>query len=175
MSITLKLASDPQSNAPGARTKEKPPLAPDPAPGTETGEVPQVGQNRSILVVDDNPVVVRAFEMRLKKSGFTVGTATEPSAVVATVERMKTELLILDINFSSSGGALEWNGFTIMQWVRRFPALAKIPVILITSGDISKLKERAVAAGAAALLEKPVVYEELVQLILQLLGPPSQP
>jgi len=172
MSIALKLASESKDRAQAARTKEKPPFATEATPAAENSEAAQVGQNRSILVVDDNPVVVRAFEMRLKKSGFAVGTATEPSAVVATAERMKTELIILDINFSSSGGALEWTGFTLMQWVRRFPALAKIPVILITSGDTSKLKERALAAGAAALLEKPVDYEELVRIILQLLGPP---
>ena len=39
-----------------------------------------LGQNRKILVVDDNPVVLLAFEMKLKSLGFQVVTASDGSA-----------------------------------------------------------------------------------------------
>ena len=62
----------------------------------------------------------------------------------------------------SSG--LQWDGFNIMQWLQRFKEVADIPVIIITSGDPEKLKNRALAAGAVAFgFQKPInQHEELL-------------
>jgi CheY-like chemotaxis protein len=125
-----------------------------------------LGKNHRILVVDDNPVVLKAFELKLKADGFLVTTITNSAAVASTAEQNQTELIILDINFPP-GGAMEWNGFTVMQWLGRFPELTRIPVILISGSDAAEYRDKALAAGAVGFFQKPVVYKEILEAILK--------
>jgi two-component system OmpR family response regulator len=131
-----------------------------------------IGKNRKILVVDDNPVVLKAFELKLKALGFTVITASEGSAAVSTARQERPDIIVLDINFPPDVGSsgLQWDGFNIMQWMRRFQEAASIPVIIITAGDPEKLKERAMAAGAVAFFQKPINNEEFLLTVRRILG-----
>ncbi len=175
MPISLHLiekAEKPQKPGPKTRRvpereKEKEPFSPDATPGSSPPVL--IGRNRKLLVVDDNPVVLKAFELKLKSDGFEVCTTTNSAAVASTAEQNQAELIILDVNFPP-GGAMQWNGFTVMQWLRRFPELARIPVILISGSDASEYKEKALAAGAIAYFQKPVVYKEILEAILKAIG-----
>jgi CheY-like chemotaxis protein len=66
---------------------------------------------------------------------------------------------------------MEWNGFTVMQWLRRFPEFAKVPVILISGSEAAEYKDKALAAGAVAFFQKPVAYKEILEVILKTLEP----
>ncbi|HZR20775.1 MAG TPA: response regulator [Verrucomicrobiae bacterium] len=143
--------------------------APSPSPPAP------IGNNRRVLVVDDNAVVLKAFELKLRADGFAVTTTTNSSAVASTAEQTQTELIVLDVNFPT-GGAMEWNGFTVMQWLHRFPELQRIPVILISGSEAAEYKNRALAAGAIAFFQKPVNYQEILEAMLKALGEkPAQP
>jgi len=126
-------------------------------------------RRRGILVVDDNLVVLKAFEMRLKAEGFAVSTTPNAASVASIAESAKVDVIILDINFPE-GGHMDWSGFTIMQWLKRFPELGNIPVIMITGSDPAEHREKALAAGAVAFFQKPVKYSELLAAIQQALG-----
>lgn len=170
MPISLRMVDKTQNGAPAKgpkrpASKEKEPFSQE----TQNAPAVPVGANRRILVVDDNPVVLKAFELKLKSDGFTVIATTDSSAVASTTEQERVELIILDVNFPP-GGAMEWNGFTVMQWMRRFPELANIPVILISGSDISEMKTKALEAGAVAFFQKPVDHKELLETILKTLG-----
>jgi len=122
------------------------------------------GQNRKILVVDDNPVVLKAFELKLKTLGFQVVTASDGSAAVSLARQERPDLIVLDIHFPPDVGSsgLQWNGFTIMQWMQRFNEAANIPIIIITSDEVGKFKDKAVTAGAVACFQKPINHEEFL-------------
>jgi CheY-like chemotaxis protein len=139
---------------------------------TEAEKRASVGRNRKILVVDDNAVVLKAFQFKLQACGFVVVTASDGAAVVNTARQENPDLIILDINFPPGGGAgdLQWNGMTIMQWLARFLEGASIPIIIVTGEDPSKHKEKFLAAGAVAFFQKPVNFEELLPAILKSLG-----
>ena len=177
MPIALKLISQPLDPKPAKRVrmrvKEKEAFVPEgePTVSPPKPEAP-VGANHRILVADDNPVVLRAFELKLKNLGFQVSTTGNPETVASMVEREKAELVILDINFGS-GGAIDWNGFNVLQWLRRFPELAGIPVIFITGSEAPQFKDKALAGGAAGFFQKPVDFNELLQQILQVLPEPK--
>jgi len=172
MAISLRLTGKDAGASKGKTpVVEKPPLRD--ATAGEFGAA--VGKNRRILVVDDNPVVLKAFEIKLKGSGFEVITATNGATVASTAERTGPALIILDINFAPGEDTVEWTGFTIMQWLRRFPDLAKIPVIMITGADAKLHQQQALAAGAVALFQKPVDYQQLLPTILQALGDSAPP
>lgn len=123
-----------------------------------------LGQNRKILVVDDNPVVLKAFELKLSALGFQVICASDGSSAVSTARNERPDLIVLDINFPPEVGSsgLQWNGFNIMQWMQRFQEAAGIPIIIITSEESPKFKEKALAAGAVAYFQKPINHEEFL-------------
>lgn len=130
------------------------------------------GQNRKILIVDDNPVVLKAFELKLKASGFQVLTAGDGSAAVSVARHERPDLIVLDMNFPPDVGSsgLQWNGFNIMQWMHRFTEAADIPVIIISSEDVTKFKDKAAAAGAVACFQKPINHEEFLMAVSRTLG-----
>jgi CheY-like chemotaxis protein len=141
-------------------------------PAPPMPNAPAIGQDRKILVVDDNPVVLKAFELKLKALGFNVITATEGAGAVSLARAEQPNLMVLDINFPPDVGSsgLQWDGFNIMQWMHRFKEAADIPVIIITGGDPEKFKARALAAGAVAFFQKPINNEEFLLTVRRILG-----
>lgn len=146
-------------------TAEKQPFSED---KEQAAAMPAVGRNQSILVADDNPVVLKAFELKLKAQGFNVTTTNAGSMVAGVAANTQAELIILDVNLVESGN-VEWSGFTVMQWLARFPELAHIPVILMSGSEAENYREKAVAAGAVAFFQKPINYEELLAVVLNTL------
>ena len=107
----------------------------------------------------------RPFEaLRVKMSSGESFEIRHPEMAVLT----KAELIILDLNFPAEG-AVQWSGLTVMQWLRRFPELATVPVILVSGSDAAQHKEKALAEGAVAFFQKPVKYQELLSAVLQAL------
>jgi len=172
MSVLLHLAAKPKQDIRLLEAKEKLPFLAKEAEGAAAANEPPatIGKDRRILVVDDNAVVLKAFKLKLQAAGFIVSTTADGATVASEAEQANAELIILDINFSGGGGSVHWNGFTVMQWLRRFPHLAKIPVIVITGGDAAKSREKAMAAGAVAFFEKPVDFKELMGAMLPAVG-----
>jgi DNA-binding response OmpR family regulator len=164
LKIRSKTADEPTK---GAEKQAFASDCPQPAPDNPS---PAIGQNRKILVADDNSVVLKAFEMKLKASGFEVFTAQTAEAVAGKAAESGAELIILDINFPAANAGTEWNGFSVMGWLRRFPELSQIPVILISGADSSIYKEKSLAAGAVAFFQKPVDFSQLLNMIVQTLG-----
>ena len=130
-------------------------LFPDPDP---------LAHGRKVLIVDDNAVVLKAFELKLRACGFEVFTALEGSSAVSVARQKRPDLIVLDINFPPDVGSSgqQWNGFNILQWLRRFEEIACIPVIIITGTETPKARERALGAGAAGFFLKPINYDEFL-------------
>ena len=130
-----------------------------------------------ILVADDNIVVLKALSIKLKSKGYEVRTAMDGSTAVSCVRREHPDLVVLDINFPPDvghGGGVPWDGFLILDWLRRIEEARDIPIIFITTGDASKFRERAMAAGAVAFFQKPINNDELLQVIHQTVGDPPE-
>lgn len=146
-----------------AEKKDEHPFAEE-APAAATDGQEPIGKDRKILVVDDNEVVLKAFEIKFKALGFQVYKATDGAAAVSCARHEKPDVIVLDINFPPEVGSsgLQWDGFNIMQWLQRFKEVAEIPVIIITSGDPEKLRNRALASGAVAFFQKPINHEEFL-------------
>jgi CheY-like chemotaxis protein len=180
MSVKIKLKFDKDakkaSKGPAISTGAKPPPIPSSArqplidPDRIADFQKPIGHGRKILVADDNPVVLAAFEMKLKTSGFTVVTTPDAGEVARTAAKNGSELIILDINFPVTAVGSDWNGFSIMQWLRRFDDIARVPVILISGEESSQHREKALAGGAVAFFQKPVSYSELLAKIVEVLG-----
>ena len=129
-----------------------------------------------ILVVDDNVIVLKALSIKIKSKGYDVRTAMDGSTAVSCVRREKPDLIVLDINFPpdvAHGGGIPWDGFLILDWLRRIDEVRDTPIIFITSGDSARFKERAMSAGAVAFFQKPINNDELLQVIHETVGDPN--
>ena len=104
--------------------------------------------------------------------GFQVLTADEGAVAVSCARQEMPDLIVLDINFPPDVGSsgLQWDGFNIMQWLQRFQEVCDIPIIVITGGDPSKFRDRALASGATAFFTKPINNEEFLIAVRRALG-----
>ena len=121
-----------------------------------------------VLVVDDNAVILKTISLALEHSDFDVVTALDGSEAVGAVRREKPDVIVLDLSFPPSFGNVEWDGFRIMEWLKRIEEAKNVPFVVITGGEAAKYKERAFKEGAAAFFQKPVNNEELVATIQKL-------
>ena len=150
-----------------------PPVDPADCP-ISAGTFPEdklMGQGKTILVVDDNPVVLKAFDMKLKALGFDVITCDDAAAAVSIARDRTPDVMVLDINFPPDIGSsgLQWSGFTVMQWLRRFREASGIPIIIISSDDPEKVEAKALESGAAAFFHKPINNDEFLMTVRRLI------
>jgi len=128
---------------------------------------------KKILVVDDSLVITRTLSIKLTKAGYEVVTAEDGAGAVKAVRVHKPDLIVMDISFPpdvAHGGGVPWDGFLIMNWIRRLEEARGIPVLLITGSKPEQFKDRAVASGATHFFQKPVNNEEMLNVIHGLLG-----
>jgi DNA-binding response OmpR family regulator len=125
---------------------------------------------KKVLIVDDNAVVLQALALALTQHDFDVVTALDGSVAVGAVRLEKPDAIVLDVSFPPSFGNVDWDGFRIMQWLKRIEEAKNVPFIVITGGEAAKYRERAMKEGAAAFFQKPVNNNELVATIQKLVG-----
>jgi DNA-binding response OmpR family regulator len=122
---------------------------------------------KKILIVDDDPDVRQGMYVRLKANHYDTFFAVDALSSMAEARKNQPDLIILDLGLPAG------DGFVVMERLKSFPALAVIPVIVVSARDVLANKERALKAGAKAFLQKPVDNAELLKVIRQALGEPA--
>jgi CheY-like chemotaxis protein len=125
---------------------------------------------KTILIVDDNEIVIKTISLKLQGAGYRVVTAMDGSEAVAAARREKPDLILLDISFPPDIGSIEWDGFRIMEWFHRLDTARKIPIIIITGSEDPQTKEKATQSGAVAYFQKPLEHDYLLKVIRATLG-----
>jgi two-component system KDP operon response regulator KdpE len=118
-----------------------------------------------ILLVDDDPDLLRALRLRLRANNYEVNTASDGYAAIASAQKDRPALIILDL------GLPVGDGFVVLDRLQNSDALAGIPVIVLSARDPQNNEERALKSGAAAFFQKPADNEELLNVIRTNLGP----
>ncbi|MDJ0786715.1 MAG: EAL domain-containing protein [Myxococcota bacterium] len=110
-----------------------------------------------IMMVDDEPTTVDVIEMFLQAEGYERFVAvTDSRDAIETMERESPDVLLLDLMMPYV------SGLEILTAMRERPALAQIPVVILTSSTDSDIKLQALELGATDFLAKPVDPSELV-------------
>jgi DNA-binding response OmpR family regulator len=122
---------------------------------------------KKILIVDDDPDVRQSMQVRLKANHYDTFFAVNALSALTEARENKPDLIILDLGLPAG------DGFVVMERLKSFPALAVIPIIVVSARDARANKERALRAGAKAFLRKPVDNAELLKVIGQALGEPA--
>ena len=114
---------------------------------------------KKILVVDDDPQIVRLLELRLKANNFEVICGYDGFQCVQMAEEELPDLIVLDIKMPLRGGI---NAFEILKSTL---TTEQIPVIFITAFPSPEVRKQAMALGAADFISKPFKSELLIEKI----------
>lgn len=115
-----------------------------------------------ILLVDDDEGVLAALSAALGSEGYGVVVAKNGREAIEQFREGQVELVLLDLNMPVKGG---WEAFERLSSLHPL-----LPVIVITARPDQY--PAAVAAGVAALMEKPLDLPLLLQTIAELLAEP---
>lgn len=130
---------------------------------------------KTILVVDDNEIILKTISLKLQGAGYRILTAMDGSEAVAAARKARPDLILLDINFPPHVEGVPWDGFRVMEWFRRLDSSKTIPIIIITGTDDPKFRQRATAGGAVAFFAKPIDHDKLLKVIRATLSAETNP
>ncbi len=121
---------------------------------------------KRILVVEDQEDNRKILEDLLSSAGFEVIHVADGAAGVAVAERERPDLILMDIQLPIM------DGYEATRRIKANPALAKIPIIAVTSYALSGDEEKAAAAGCDGYVTKPFSPRALLATVRQHIGDP---
>jgi chemosensory pili system protein ChpA (sensor histidine kinase/response regulator) len=117
-----------------------------------------------ILVIDDDPAVLRMLSRFLPLHGFVVTTTDTPFGATNLAAQVRPQLLIVDYEMPAL------NGVSLVEVMRHHPSCRDLPVLLYSGTDVAKLKEAVRRAVADDYVQKGQPLELLVQRVESLLA-----
>ena len=86
---------------------------------------------KTILFVDDNPIVVQAYRMALERAGYKVETAADGLAAMKVVLTLKPDAVLLDLMMPIVDGKY------VLKYIRSQPELESTRVIILSDATIA--------------------------------------
>ncbi|MFD2421281.1 response regulator [Amycolatopsis pigmentata] len=109
--------------------------------------------NGNVLVVDDEPQIVRALRINLSARGYGVVTAHDGAAALRAAAETKPDVVVLDL------GLPDMDGNEVIAGLRGWTT---VPIIVLSARADSPDKVRALDAGADDYVTKPFGMDELL-------------
>jgi DNA-binding response OmpR family regulator len=122
-----------------------------------------VERKKRILVVDDDPVIVRAITINLHSVGYETITALDGADGLRKVVAEKPDLVILDIMMP------EIDGFEVLKVLKDNPETQHIPVIMLTAFPTDENVTRSYGLDSDCFIPKPFEPEVLLIVVQRLL------
>jgi CheY-like chemotaxis protein len=122
---------------------------------------------KTVLIIEDEPDAAELFAEMMRVSGFRVRKTSSSAPAINMMTAEKPDVVLLDIMMP------EISGLDILRQMRRDPALADIPVIVVSAKGMPADIKMGLEAGASTYLTKPVGFLELKEAVDRALGNPS--
>jgi DNA-binding response OmpR family regulator len=108
---------------------------------------------QAVLVVDDDPRLLRLVRVNLEKSGFAVNTASSGAAALEQFDVEVPDAMVVDVTMPGM------DGFTLTQRIRE---VSHVPIIILTAMGEQTQKVRGLELGADDYITKPFDPDEMV-------------
>lgn len=118
---------------------------------------------KRILVVDDDEDLRDLVCFVFENAGFVVNTAVDGDDALAKARVLLPDLILLDVMMP------DVDGFTVCEILRRNPATADIPIILLTALGSQLSRIRGMELGATDYFSKPFSSQKLLARVEDLL------
>ncbi len=119
---------------------------------------------RRILVVDDEPSIVRPLMFILKKNGYDVLTASNGEEGLRVARHEKPDLIFLDVMMPKK------NGYEVCQELKQEPALNGTYIIILTARGEDLSEEKKTHIGANEYMSKPFSPIKVVEKVNNILS-----
>lgn len=117
---------------------------------------------KKVLVVDDDPLVLRILKDRLVEEGFLVSTTSSAFGATQLVEEQEPDVVIIDVMLPALPGN------RIAQLIRE--RSKNVKVMLYSAKDAAELEQLAKESGANSWVKKSDDYDALVKEVRALAG-----
>ena len=129
-------------------------------------------QDKTVLVVDDEPNVREYLAQILRDAEFNVVTACDGDEALEVIRKQKPDFISLDLVMPKR------SGHKLLYELRKDRELSRIPVVIVTAhgqdelgrGDLADIMQNRVISGPGAYLEKPVRPLDYVRVVQRALG-----
>jgi CheY-like chemotaxis protein len=119
----------------------------------------------TIMVVEDHADSRQMLKTLLGMKGYGVIEAEDGQAAVALLEIERPDLILMDLQLP------KLHGFALTRHVRLHPALALVPIIIVSGHDPLHHRPLALAAGCDEYFLKPIDFDLLERTLVRLLLP----
>jgi DNA-binding response OmpR family regulator len=109
-----------------------------------------------VLIVDDEPSIIKFLEIKLKTSGYAVSVSNNGVEAINLFQAEEPDLLVLDVIMPGM------DGFETLKQIR---AMSSVPVIILSARETNTDKIKGLKMGADDYLSKPFNPDELVARI----------
>ncbi|MGD9143793.1 MAG: response regulator [Dehalococcoidia bacterium] len=120
--------------------------------------------DKKILVVDDEPHVVRTLALFLKKEGYKVASAGNGEEALNLVHEYKPDLMLLDAMMPKK------NGYEVCEEIRSDSALRDIHIIIVSARGQEADREKAISLGADEFITKPFSLAGIIRRAKEILN-----
>ena len=119
--------------------------------------------SKKILIVDDEPNMLRLGEYALKQEGYEILTAENGATALKRIQTEHPDLAILDVMLP------DVSGIEVCRQLRANPKTANLPIIMLSARGRVQDKISGLKAGADEYLTKPIDWNEMVTRVSVLL------
>lgn len=114
---------------------------------------------KKILVVDDDPNLLKLVELILRRAQYDVVTASTGELGIERARDEKPDLILMDVMLPGI------DGFVATQQIRRLPDSGSVPIVFLSATDATEAKIRGLRGGGNDYITKPVKTGELLARI----------
>jgi DNA-binding response OmpR family regulator len=119
---------------------------------------------RTVLIIEDEKLIIVSTQMVLEAAGFRVESAVNGEEGIQKARGIRPDLILLDIMMPGIDG---WETLTRLK---RDPETSGIPVIIFTAREHARGHQKSSEMGAADYFRKPFEPDELIELVEKHVG-----
>ncbi len=121
---------------------------------------------RTILIIEDDPIVAHIYRTRCEKEGFKVDVASDGQSGYYRIHDLKPDAVLLDLMLP------KMNGIDLLKKIRAIREFEKLPILVFTNAYVANMIHEAFSAGANAVYNKSsVTPRQIIDVLLTTFSP----
>lgn len=106
------------------------------------------GKESTVLIIEDDRFLVKAYEVKMKGMGFRVDVAHDGEEGIEKIKENKPDIILLDLIMP------KMDGFDVLEEIKKHKEWKKIPVLILTNLGQEDDRKRGLALGAKDYIVK---------------------
>ena len=117
-----------------------------------------------ILIADDEPNIVLALELLMKREGYEIRTVGDGESAVLAAKAFRPDLILLDVMMP------KMDGFEVCERLRADSELKGVAIVMLTAKGREVEREKGMALGADLYITKPFSTRDVVRRVKEVLA-----